>query len=93
TKQGKRLRLGIHLDTPLQQADYIKLWLVIVVNLQIIADLTGVTKSFKQLQGLYVQTPRNAYITPDIANNTPLNTTKFLREYNKDLSLIHISEP
>lgn len=83
-KQGERLRLGVHLDTPLQQADYIKLWLVLVVNLQIIADLAGVTKSFKQLQGLYVQTPQNAHITPDIANNKPLNTSKFLHEYEKD---------
>lgn len=83
-EQGERLRLGIALDKALNQADYIKLWLVLVVGMNLIADFAGVTKSFKQLQGLYVKTTNNEHIEPTMTLNLPLDTALFLNVYNKE---------
>jgi len=83
-KSGERLRLALPLDKPINQENYIKLWLVFVVGFQIFADLTGVTKSFKQLQGLYVKTSKNQHIAPIIANHEPLKTAKFLAAYDDE---------
>lgn len=80
-KTGERLRLAIPLDKPMPQDDYIKLWLVLVVGMQLIADFAGVTKSFKQLQGLYVKTKQNEHIAPVVATNESLQTALFLNVY------------
>ncbi|MCW0953754.1 hypothetical protein OIT44_06785 [Weissella ceti] len=83
-ESGERLRLAVLLDKPLEQDDYVKVCLVLVVGMGLTADLTGVTQNFKQTQGIYVKTPQNEHIKPIVAQNKPLNTVIFLDMYDQD---------
>lgn len=65
-KEGARLRVGVELDKPVNADEYLKLWSVLLVSVRLHGDPTAVNHSFKQLQGLFVQTEQNSPNRPII---------------------------
>ena len=65
-KEGARLRVGVELDKPVNSDEYLKLWSVLLVSVRLHGDPTAVNHSFKQLQGLFVQTEQNSPNRPII---------------------------
>lgn len=65
-KEGARLRVGVELERPVNAEEYLKLWSVLLVSVRLHGDPSAVNQSFKQLQGLFVQTEQNSANQPII---------------------------
>ena len=63
-KDGARLRVGVELERPVNAEEYLKLWSVLLVSVRLHGDPSAVNQSFKQLQGLFVQTDQNSANRP-----------------------------
>ncbi|MFH7307288.1 hypothetical protein [Weissella paramesenteroides] len=84
-KEGARLRVGVELDKPVNADDYLKLWSVLLVSVRLHGDPTAVNHSFKQLQGLFVQTEQNSPNRPiiyDAGHGLPVD--EFIHIYDSE---------
>ncbi|MFC6178663.1 hypothetical protein ACFQGR_04590 [Weissella sagaensis] len=82
-KQGARLRVGVSLDRAVNVDEYAKVSNVLTKTIDIKGDTTAINQSFKQLQGLYVQTSQNSQYVPnieDVAQGLPVD--KVIEAYN-----------
>lgn len=86
-KEGARLRVGVELDKPVNSDEYLKLWSVLLVSVRLHGDPTAVNHSFKQLQGLFVQTEQNSPKRPiiyDTGHGLPVDEFVQIYENNKN---------
>ena len=84
-KNGARMRIGVELDKAVELTAYRKIWLVITHQLHVKGDITAINSSFKQLQGLYVNTSQNALNEPIITTDgAGLPVDKFVSIYDKN---------
>lgn len=84
-KEGARLRVGVELDKPVNADEYLKLWSVLLVSVRLHGDPTAVNHSFKQLQGLFVQTEQNSPNRPiiyDTGHGLPVD--EFIHIYDSE---------
>lgn len=92
-KDGARLRVGVELDKPVNADEYLKLWRVILVNVGLHGDQTAVNHSFKQLQGLFVQTEHNSASQPiiyDTGQGLPVD--EFIKLYDANTNKYKIQK-
>ncbi|RAU06593.1 hypothetical protein DEJ53_07200 [Weissella confusa] len=85
-KPGARLRVGVELDRPATQDEYVKVWRVLGYLLNVTADEAGAARQFKQLAGTYVLTTQNAHSEPVInANGTvALPVDEFIKIFDEN---------
>lgn len=85
-KPGARLRVGVELDRPATQDEYVKIWRVLGFALHVHGDEAGVTRQFKQLQGNYVRTSQNAHRQPlfNVTDTEPLPVDLFVQTYDSN---------
>lgn len=85
-KPGARLRVGVELDRPATQDEYVKVWRVLGFALHVHGDEAGVTRQFKQLQGNYVRTSQNAHRQPlfNVTDTEPLPVDLFVQTYDSN---------
>ncbi|QYU57475.1 hypothetical protein K1728_09985 [Weissella confusa] len=85
-KPGARLRVGVELDRPATQDEYVKVWRVLGFALHVHGDEAGVTRQFKQLQGNYVRTSQNAHRQPlfNVTDTDPLPVDLFVQTYDSN---------
>lgn len=75
--------MGVELGKPVNADDYLKLWSVLLVSVRLHGDQTAVNHSFKQLQGLFVQTEQNSDNRPiiyDTGHGLPVD--EFIKLYD-----------
>ncbi|KAA8439192.1 hypothetical protein FKV75_02655 [Weissella paramesenteroides] len=92
-KEGARLRVGVELDRPVNADDYLKLWSVLLVSVRLHGDPTAVNHSFKQLQGLFVQTEQNSDNRPiiyDTGHGLPVD--EFIKLYDANTNKYKIQK-
>lgn len=85
-KPGARLRVGVELDRPATQDEYVKIWRVLGFALHVHGDEAGVTRQFKQLQGNYVRTSQNAHRQPLInaSDTVALPVDEFVKIFDEN---------
>lgn len=84
-KDGARLRVGVELERPVNAEEYLKLWSVLLVSVRLHGDPSAVNQSFKQLQGLFVQTEQNSANEPIIYDTGhALLVDEFIKLYDTE---------
>ena len=92
-KDGARLRVGVELERPVNAEEYLKLWSVLLVSVRMHGDPSAVNQSFKQLQGLFVQTDQNSDNQPivyDTGHGLPVD--EFIKLYDANTNKYKIKK-